>query len=81
MSDSLDDSKRLEGQLCHNLSLEVSSNEIKNSNHDNTHNNIAFHGIEHHLLTGLFKLIFNGADFLFMRLVLSLNNMSIFEFF
>jgi hypothetical protein len=54
MSNSLNYPERLEGQLCHDLSLEMSSNKIKDGNHNDADDDVTLHGIEHHLLAGFF---------------------------
>lgn len=78
---SLDDSEGLERQLCYDLTLEMSADKIQDCNHEDGDDKIAFHGIKHHLLTDFFQLIFNCVDFLFMRFILGLDNVSVFELF
>lgn len=55
--------------------------QVEDCDHDDTNNDITFHGVECHLLAGFFELFFNSVDFFLMGLILSLDDVSIFEFF
>lgn len=80
MSDPSKQRKWFKGQHGYDLTTEVSSDDIDNGDHQNADNCVTFERWKGHLLAQGFELSFDCGNLFLMTFILSLNDMSVFEF-